>query len=197
MPPLDSFSSLKRFLSYQNWGGFGDFKKRRLENFVECLERFDIILLQEMFEFLNPRTSFLLQEAEKRGFHYHVRSGHPTILSKQLIDSGLIILSRYPIISQQSINYNKGTGADGMCAKGVLYARVLLGEGPDAYAHVFNTHLQSTTLDPISLRYRSDQLAMMGDFMQSILSGGDGQPVVVGGDFNIDAIPQRSDGKTN
>ena len=118
----------------------GDYKNYRLGHLKEKVVKFDVVLLQEMFE-LGGRQGSLIHYARAHGLPYHAGPVRPKIASKQLIDSGLLILSRYPIVQRDFLRFTRKMGADGLCSKGALYAKLQV--APDAYLHVFTTHTQS------------------------------------------------------
>jgi hypothetical protein len=60
----------------------------------------------------------------------------------KLIDGGLLILSRFPITERAQFAYTQGSGSDGVCSKGVLYARIQLSTDPKDAIHTFTTHTQ-------------------------------------------------------
>lgn len=84
----------------------------------------------------------MVHEAQKAGLIYHVMSPAPWFYEKQLGDGGKLIVSRYPIIDWDFHQFEANAVlADVFCKKGLLYARIDLGEG---CLHVFNTHTQAT-----------------------------------------------------
>ena len=76
-----------------------DYKNQRLELFIENeLKNWDVICFQEVFSTLSTRRNRLIQAAEDQGFAYHALPPNPDLLSYPIIDSGLLILSRLPIV---------------------------------------------------------------------------------------------------
>lgn len=148
----------------------------------------DVVILQEMFE-AGPRQERFLREAKARGFCYHCGSVWPRLMDTRLIDGGLLIVSRYPIVKRDQIVYTRGSGSDGVCAKGVLYARIQLASNVSESLHVFTTHTQAgDALE--TYRIRLVQLQEMQDFIARTLRDEEhepGAPVFVTGDFNLDA----------
>jgi hypothetical protein len=63
-----------------------DFKDDRLNLFINELDRWDIICLQEMFGSFSKRQRYLISEAAKHGFAYHCASPAPSLLSTHIID---------------------------------------------------------------------------------------------------------------
>ena len=78
-----------------------DFKDKRLAIFVEdVLPHYDVLALQETFSAWNERVACLLRRAQRRGMAHAVTSPKAKLLGTP-IDGGLVILSRYPILSSQ------------------------------------------------------------------------------------------------
>jgi endonuclease/exonuclease/phosphatase family metal-dependent hydrolase len=121
----------------------------RAGKLAEKLGGHDIIGLNEMFD-LGVRRFFLRQLA-RRG-HFYCATPPRSQRSWLGIDSGLVIASRYPIIAVDTVVFSKASGfrehgiyADGFAAKGVLHARIRLGDTA-AVANeidVFISHLES------------------------------------------------------
>jgi len=111
------------------------------------------------------------------------------IFSKHIVDGGLTILSRFPIIASDSIVFSKGISADSLAAKGVLYAKIEVSE--KFQFHLFNTHLQASYHDSKSTkklsvfeRIRSSQLWELWEFIDK-MTGDDSLPIVLAGDMNV------------
>lgn len=171
-------------------------------------EHFDVLALQEVFS--TPALPWLCHQRmlvrmlEQRGFRWVVSSPQPGIrrvlFSRQWTDSGLLILSRYPIEESHWLEFtHRGISLDAGAAKGALHARIRIG---DRRVHVFNCHLQAThTNAPKSGAHgavggdaaaayaaiRLEQLRELVSFVEE-WSGSDTFPVLITGDFNIDAV---------
>lgn len=121
-----------------------DYKDDRAADFVKRMAGYDIQCFQEQFCKVNKRRSFVTKEAAKIGLKYAAVVKAPANLMKlkfPQIDSGVCILSRYPIIDADFRAFKNATGADKMAEKGVIYARVLISS--NQLVHVFNTHPQA------------------------------------------------------
>ena len=68
---------------------------------------------------------------------YCASSIQPGYFSGKFADAGLLILSRYPIVEQEFREFKAKVFRDHYVNKGVLYAKIHLGE--DFYLHLFNT----------------------------------------------------------
>ncbi|KAJ1928200.1 hypothetical protein IWQ60_002278 [Tieghemiomyces parasiticus] len=168
-----------------------DYKDARLDYLIETvLPHYDVITLQEMFAFASTRRGRLIRAAEEQGFRFWIASPSKSLWDLS-IDGGLLILSRYPIVERDSIRYTRGQHSDWLAAKGVLYAKIAV--NPDSHLHIFTTHTQAsygrvTPIDDASVLIRFDQFAHLSEFMRNkVASRLPGEPVVVQGDFNVDA----------
>lgn len=171
-----------------------DWKDERLEDFCKLIHRFDIICLQEMFGAFNSRKQSLIKEATRNGFFFYVDTSSPSFLSKYLVDGGLVILSRFPIVSHAFCPYRYGVIADSLSQKGVLFAKILIKK---SFLFLFSTHTQASYFDSgeshfeISCQTRMDQIDqinhMIADVMdkEGYISSKD--KVLLVGDFNVDA----------
>ena len=115
-----------------------DYKNERLELFLQEIENYDIIALQEIFELFNTRPKYLLKKARKLGFVYTLRGTWPSF-GRKFIDPGVLILSRYPIVKYDHHIFENGTEVDMFAAKQMMYAGVVV-EGK--MVHVFTTRLE-------------------------------------------------------
>ena len=87
-----------------------DYKEFRLSYFIEkVLPNYDIICLEEMFEFGSSRRARLLEAARNKGFKYSLTS---PILFKLAIDGGLVMLSKFPIRENKVLTYPNGVHSD-------------------------------------------------------------------------------------
>ncbi|KAG6967244.1 hypothetical protein JG687_00004384 [Phytophthora cactorum] len=167
------------------WFKTGDYKDLRVALLLRKMAKFDVVILQEMFE-AGPRHKRFVREAYAMGFRYHCGSVWPRLLDSRLIDGGLLILSRYPIVERDQLAYSQGAGSDGICAKGVLYARIQLSPDLSDSLHVFTTHTQAGD-NKKDYSIRLSQLQEMHRFIARTIRDDPGVPVLITGDFNLDA----------
>ncbi|CAE7268910.1 unnamed protein product [Symbiodinium natans] len=119
-----------------------DRKDERLCRFVEHLARYDLLCLQEVYGAFSQRRDWLINVAKRFGLKDSHRSS-TGVRPRFIVDGGLLILSRLPIVFKSSMTFDPGTSLDRFSAKGALYAKVQCGPtGP--FLHVCTTHLQST-----------------------------------------------------
>jgi len=167
-----------------------DFKNERLKEFINYIDNYDIISLQEIFCLANYRQQMLLKAAFDQGFKYFTQSKRSAWFSGKLIDAGLLILSKYPIVESDGHIYRSGNQIDGWAAKQVIYAKVQVSD--NMFLHVFNTHLQASYYDSsdshnkINDFARADQVTEMADFIKQKIHDSH-HPLLVTGDFNINS----------
>lgn len=91
----------------------------------------------------------------------------------------LTIISRYPIVEWNSYIYQSAYGIDAMAAKGILHARIQVGDTDvHDYIDVFSTHLQAG-----SELIRRAQILELADFISE--HANPSNPVILLGDFNV------------
>ena len=172
-----------------------DYKDNRLKDFIEQLPNFDIICFQELFTTLNDRKHKMIREGGKAGLKYYLASKVPSFFSEYLVDSGLLILSRYEIVENDTYEYYLNVSGDAPSNKGILYAKIKIN---DKYLFLFNTHLQSTYLDESqksidwTIQVRTKQTEELINFVYNKLLTIPRDEIKYGcvlivGDFNIDA----------
>lgn len=171
-----------------------DWKEERLEDFCSILHNFDIVCLQEMFGTLNSRKQTLIRAATIAGFFFLVDTSSPDFISNYMVDGGLVILSRFPIVSHYFQKYRYGVIADALSQKGVLYAKIAIKE---SYLHLFSTHLQASYFDSgegnfiASFETRLSQLDQVNCIIHQVLEkeyNKQNDKVLFVGDLNVDAL---------
>lgn len=167
------------------WFSQGDHKDLRVTVLLRKMVNYDVVILQEMFE-VGWRQQRLVKAAAALGFKYFAGSVWPSLTDRFLIDGGLLILSRFPIVERAQHAYSCGAGSDGVCSKGVLYARIQLSPDLSDSIHVFTTHTQSGDNEPY-YSLRAAQLRELTTFVKHVVSKDEGVPVLVTGDLNMDA----------
>lgn len=178
-----------------------DWKDERLADFIKLLDCFDVICLQEMFGAFNNRKQELIKYANKSGLFFFCDSPSPSFFSKFMVDGGLLILSRFPIIESEFRPYRYSVLSDSLANKGILYAKIKVG---DTYLSIFNTHLQASYFGcgkyhwDISIKTRLDHIAELSEFINEIIYERNAHlqdhkiestigKVLLVGDFNVDA----------
>lgn len=175
-----------------------DYKNERLNDFLNFIDHFDILCLQEVFGLFNIRKDTLIREATKRGFFYFVDTSTPNFISRFLSDSGQVILSRFPIQIHSFHEFYYGVVSDSYSRKGILYSKVLF---KDMSLHLFTVHLQSSYFNisesqfKATLDTRMNQIGQINEFIRLILDKSGFVPgrdkILLCGDMNVDALGYR------
>ena len=163
----------------------GNFKNERLEYFINnYLDNYDIVLLQGCFNTLSFKCKYLIERAERLGFKYYVLPENPDFLSKKIIDSGLVILSKIPIRHTETHIFNKACYIDSYVNKGFQYCKLLL---KDTTLHIINTHIQSDyyIADNKANIVKLSQINQISEFIQNINQD---DPIILAGDLNCNSI---------
>ena len=116
-------------------------KEERLLWFMyDIMARFDVLCLQEVFGTLTYRKERLVRVAELAGFHA-VITPKPSWCRGKFADSGLITLSRFPVLESEFVSFERGAFSDKLADKGVLHTSL---EIDGKILHVYNTHLNAS-----------------------------------------------------
>lgn len=107
---------------------------------------------------------------------------------KTLFGSGLLLLSKYPIIYSNVFCFKDRAGTDVFASKGVIYAKIKTGESDNEYIHFFATHIQSHGY----INVRQKNIEEFFSFVSKIMSDeikktNSINPVIITGDFNVPA----------
>lgn len=133
-------------------------------------------------------TALLATAFAKAGYNYRtsVVTDHD---DKSLINGGVLISSKWPILREDQIVYRDAcNGADCLAAKGVKYARVIKTDlaNRTKIFNIFATHMQAwyTADDKADRAKQAKQLKAFIDSQQIPAS----EPVLISGDFNTDWV---------
>lgn len=166
-----AFAQGLRFATYNVWGLPAPLLTLP-QRFAEIRDQIpglnaDVIGFNETFA---GQTNVL---AAVKGYRYVARGPGGGGLLKQ--SSGLLLISRHPIVAQGIWKYSVCQGNDCLANKGILFVRIQPNSGPTV--NVFITHTNAENTEPVRVRQIQELLAF-------IRSHDDGNPVVVMGDFN-------------
>lgn len=152
--------------------------KERAERISGILAGHDVVILNEAF----TNKDVLVKDI---GYEYietlDGRSYAPWKM--RLVDSGLLILSKYPFLKVEKEVYRKRAGSDRLSAKGVIMVRINVnGTEIDIYA----THMQSGTSSERG-KHRTSQVKQLANFINrhSGSSVDSSRHVIVAGDMNM------------
>lgn len=142
----------------------------RIELIAESLKNSsnDVLCFQEVF---SNRAKGILIEKLKKQYPFYATTNHGLSLSK--INSGLIIFSKYSIISQSQKIYKHKFGIDAMARKGALQICI---EHEGKRFNIINTHLQNCGNSKLKFLQISELKSLLSDRYTNIVAG----------DFNID-----------
>ncbi|ORC88641.1 putative pantothenate kinase subunit [Trypanosoma theileri] len=194
--------------------GCGGFQNERITTFLECVDQYDVLLLQEVYAtsllpyFVQKRICAkkrLLDELKQRGFSHYVISkqpSYPTIFKNNVFtDNGLIIASRFPIGQRGSYTFCSDKRSEQSVRRGCLFAEVTVptsGKGSESILF-FNVHLRPEE----SSVEASAQVMETRRFVDSVLGhlnasqeDGNHLPFVLAGDLNINGIDLHHVGQT-
>jgi len=159
-----------RVVTYNVWGLPSPILRHpdrfaELPNAINSLDA-DVVLIQEAF----TKKAKALETLPK--FPYVARGPSSNFLR---FSSGLLILSRYPIIESSTLKYTACGGFDCYSNKGAIYARILVpGQG---IISVFNTHLNAN-------QHTDKRLLQTTELLKFVRAHSGQLPTIVGGDFN-------------
>ncbi|KAL6613511.1 hypothetical protein LY90DRAFT_669680, partial [Neocallimastix californiae] len=170
-----------------------DYKEERVKLLGEMvIPNYDIICFEEAFGSLNNRREELINYGIKHGLNYsHSDKAHS--FCNLRVDGGLLMLSRYPIVEKDSIEYPRGCHSDWLASKGALYIRLKVGY--NKHINIFSTHLQASydeypQPNSKSVKVRMKQALLLHKFIYQKMKHHKNEPCFVMGDFNVDGIRQ-------
>lgn len=168
-----------------------DFKEERVVPIVGLVSESgaDVVCLQEASSTLNYRVHRLIKAARRKGYRYCVCPAAPPIICRKMVDSGLLILSKLPIESADTVPLPSGLGDDALMHKAVQRAVI-----KSPHVCLLNTHVQSEyALDATRDHYskiKARQYRRIADVVKRNVDDDD-LPVVLCGDLNCDGIGDK------
>ena len=149
------------------------FKSLNDKEINKIIKSHSIILLQECFNEAYDSLETYYPD-------YHICRGK--LKGINIMNSGLVILSKFPIIDVTFKKYNVSNpwSFDYFSEKGFLTASIKIGEKS---IKVINTHLQSSDFYRYD-KYALSQLKELVNYLEQLKNNG--EEYIIGGDFNID-----------
>lgn len=136
--------------SYKNYCE-EDYKYQRIVDFRFKARDYDIVCFQEVFGSLSFRREELIRRCKDEGLKYSnfppTQSCLCALLTSccPILDGGLLITSRFPIVESSSIQYRDNPiNGDFTDKKGVQYCAFNIN---DQIIYIFNTHTQFQDLE--------------------------------------------------
>lgn len=171
------------------------YRAARLSALMPRLRSVDLLCMQEFYWVSGPFKSRFLKSASSRlGLAYIAATpalGWRGLFQwpPKLVDAGLIIASRHPIIKADYYIYQATNilTIDFLAAKSVMYARVQTSLTDARPVHVFTTHLQAANGLPLDFAtVRRQQLHELVTYVHKCTADDDDPVIVLCGDFNVD-----------
>lgn len=81
-----------------------------------------------------------------------------------MLNSGLLTISKYPIVHTQFFEFSARAGVDAIALKGVLYSKIKMPN--HHHLHVFNTHTQATYKNDYQPENKSDHMNFLARLKQ-------------------------------
>jgi endonuclease/exonuclease/phosphatase family metal-dependent hydrolase len=146
--------------------GDNDFKEERVKLVMDAISDADVVCLQEACSTANFRVHRMLKLAARHGFKYFISPSRPPIFSRSMVDSGLLFLSKVPIVAHDSQGLPTGIGDDAVMHKALQHARLRVGTRD---IDVYNTHVQSdySMHSTAYERFKRDQYKFIGSRIRS------------------------------
>ena len=143
----------------------------------------DIIFLQEMFSNFFDRDKYvILKNFCIKNKYNIVTSDKIKFFSKSWLDGGLMIITKYPILSFGFTNVFSNN-IDFLSDKGILYCETIINNKP---LLLFTTHLQTNYISSQISNCQESQLEKVLEYVKLIKHKKNIQEILIGGDFNCD-----------
>lgn len=143
----------------------------RYDDIAAAIRDYDIVTVQEAF------TKSARDALASTPFPYQ-KYGNFGVLPGQRLGDGLVVLSKFPIVSTAFTTYEGCYWTDCLARKGALLVRL---DVQGVEVDVYTTHLQSMLDDPDGRATRAKQVGELGAFIRRTARG---NPALVLGDFN-------------
>jgi endonuclease/exonuclease/phosphatase family metal-dependent hydrolase len=151
--------------------------RARAKRISKYLTTYDVVILNEAF----VNKDALLADTQ---FTHPYKRG----LGRQfytVFDSGVIVLSKFPIVKYDAEHCAVRRGVDFWAAKGIVFVRLQVSETQQM--DVYGTHLQAGA-EPSHQMARAAQSAQMAAFILKNSPLANGIPVVLAGDLNMGPV---------
>ncbi|XPE10886.1 sphingomyelin phosphodiesterase [Staphylococcus sp. HKU1] len=173
---------------YPNWG---QMQRANLIPKANYIQNQDVIIFNELFDkqattqFLNNLSSQYPYQTpivgkNKEGWNRTSGSYNPA----KVVNGGVNIVSKWPILEKEQHIYKNGCGADGFSNKGFAYIKINKNGKP---YHIIGTHLQAEDGSCIKGKDRTIRESQMHEIRQFIKDKQipKDEAVFIGGDLNV------------
>lgn len=167
-------------LTYDVWGLpslFGTQRKERFARLGDTLNRYDVVTLQSAF------SDDIAVLKETTGFIHHFRVDNSSLVKT---NSGLYVLSKYPILTSNFTPFTQCSGVHCLSNKGLLFIRI---EHPKiGPIDIYTSHYQGGD----SAKAKDIRMADHNRILQeAITRQGQNNPIIITGNFNF--LPEQSE----
>ncbi|KAG7377332.1 hypothetical protein PHYBOEH_000922 [Phytophthora boehmeriae] len=154
------------------------------ESLIQISQTIDAVTFAEAD--LKTEREAMLAQFHKHGFQYATSILHDPDPFTSLLNGGVMIVSKWPIIREAQHVYRGACHySDCLAAKGVKYARLLKTvDGKSKVFNVFATHMQAWST-PEGRADRIQQAQQMRHFIDA-MGIPHHEPLIFAGDFNVD-----------
>lgn len=162
----------------------------RINEIAYLSKDYDVLLFQEVFRWCFFYYTFsygyggiLLTYLHKNGFFYTYTSPNPSWGQ----NSGLLIASKYPIISKKNMTFKNWGGIESWTSKGLIDVKIAFPVDNYPHNNIYNekyirfivTHLQAS-----GEKYRNKQIKEIHKYIRK---NGYENDIIIAGDFNLDS----------
>lgn len=109
-----------------------DYKQERLDMMIHQFEEYDVVCLEECFDTFTHRQFDLISKLASKGFEYVATGDKVGLCEPKMIDGGLVVLSKFPIVQSEFIDFGTMGQSDGLSKKGILYCRIQVPQNDDS-----------------------------------------------------------------
>ena len=161
---------------------YNTFDTFRMNEFINKIDKYNIICLQEVFTNNYRQINLLLKKCEEKGYNYYFIKT-PTFFSQYLINSGLLILSKFKIYDRGFLPFFHNKSYDSLSEKGILYIKIICNNKP---IYVFNTHLQANYSYNLTTSYKKIMESQLKYIIDTLNNYKYNNSIILTGDFNVD-----------
>jgi len=185
---FDSLSNEIHLLTYNIYllpvktNEYSTFDNFRVNQFINKIDKYNIICLQEVFTNNYKNINLLLKKCKEKGYNsYFVKT--PSFFSQYLVNGGLLILSKFKIHDSGFVPFFYNKSYDSLSEKGILYIKIICNNKP---IYVFNTHLQANYDYNLTTSYKKVMKLQLKYIINTLKNYKNNNSIILSGDFNID-----------
>ena len=170
-----------------------EYNNERAQELLKLVKDFDVVAVNEIHSSVSNNVVAFVKGMRELGFKYSVGLPNIEYSTLEVVDGGLILFSKLPILKSDTIKFALSSGQDMLVGKGTVYAQIQT--TPENYIHVLATNLQSLSDNSIP-ECQSVRMNQLRETLRLINKNKkDLNPIVILGNFNIDANNEECVGK--